>query len=31
MGWARGAYGWGQRGVLGLGGEAEGKETTGEA
>ena len=30
MGWACGAYGWGEGGVYGLGGETGGKETTGE-
>ena len=30
MGWACGAYGLGEGGVLGLGGETGGKETTGE-
>ena len=30
MGWACGAYGRGERGVQGLGGETGGKETTGE-
>ena len=30
MGWACGAYGWGEWGVQGLGGEIGGKETTGE-
>ena len=29
MGWACGAYGWGEGGVQGLGGETGGKETTG--
>jgi len=30
MGWACGAYGWGEGGVYGLGGETGGKETIGE-
>ena len=30
MGWACGAYGRGEEGVLGLTGETGGKETTGE-
>jgi len=30
IGWACGAYGWGEGGVEGLGGETRGKETTGE-
>jgi len=30
MGWACGAYGCGEGGVYGLGGETGGKETTGE-
>jgi len=30
MGWACGVYGGGEGGVYGLGGETEGKETTGE-
>jgi len=30
MGWECGAYGWGEGGVWGLGGETGGKETTGE-
>ena len=30
MGWACGAYGWGEEAVQGLGGETGGKETTGE-
>ena len=30
MGWACGAYGSGERGAQGLGGETGGKETTGE-
>jgi len=30
MGWACDAYGLGERGIYGLGGETGGKETTGE-